>query len=114
MAHRLRMPIKHTAHHPYASVLRQRAGRLQELASSIEQALVMALDDERMLGAIPINSRRARLCEAMLARNLHQLHVAADDLRDTAFRFLARADEFDRAAHVQVVPGTTRTPGEAA
>ena len=99
------MPIQNAAHHPYASVLRQRAGRLQELARAIENALVMALDDEHALGAIPINSRRARLCEAMLARNLHQLHQAADDLRETAFRFLARADEFDRAAHVRPVSG---------
>lgn len=99
------MPIQNAAHHPYASVLRQRAGRLQELARAIEDALVIALDDERSLGSIPINSRRARLCEAMLGRNLHQLHQAADDLRETAFRFLARADEFDRSAHTRVVPG---------
>lgn len=91
------MPSQPAAHHPYASVLRQRAARLQELAQAIERSLVMALDDEPMLAAVPLHSRRARLCEALLARNVHQLHTAADDLRDTAFRFLARAEEFDRA-----------------
>jgi hypothetical protein len=113
VVHRRRM-IHDASHHPYASVLRQRAGRLQELACTIEQALVMALDDEAALGAIPIDSRRARLCEAMLARNLHQLHEAADELRETAFRFLARADEFDRTVHVRTLSGNPLPPGEAA
>ena len=40
---------------------------------------------------------RGRMCEAMLQRNLHQLHRAADDLRITAMRFRERADEFDAA-----------------
>ncbi|MEO6651611.1 MAG: hypothetical protein ABIP17_03035 [Ilumatobacteraceae bacterium] len=39
--------------------------------------------------------RRARLCEAMLERNLHQLHRAADDLRATALRLRERADGLD-------------------
>lgn len=108
-AHRAGMPA---AHHPYASVLRQRAARLQELATTIEGSLVMALDDEAELAAIPLHSRRARLCEALLARNVHQLHGAADELRDTAFRFLVRADEFDRA-HLAVVRGP-HPSGEAA
>lgn len=102
----------HVAHHPYASVLRQRAARLQELAQAIERSLVMALDDEPMLAAVPLHSRRARLCEALLARNLHQLHEAADELRDTAFRFLTRAEEFDRA-HLAIERGT-HPSGEAA
>lgn len=84
----------HTAHHPYAAVLRQRAARLQELARRIDGALVMGLDPA--VTPIPSDAARARLCETLLARNLHQLHRAADDLRDIAFRFLARADEFDR------------------
>lgn len=40
---------------------------------------------------------RERLCRAMLERNLHQLHRAADDLRVTAMRFRERADELDAA-----------------
>ncbi len=39
----------------------------------------------------------AQLCRALLARNLHQLHRAADDLRATALRFRTRADELDAA-----------------
>lgn len=94
------MPAHHastsTGRHPYAAVLRQRAGRLQELARRIDGAVVHLLDPE--LAPIPDGSARARLCERMLAHNLHQLHRAADELRDTAFRFNARADEFDRSA----------------
>jgi hypothetical protein len=82
-----------SSHHPYSSVLRQRAGSLRALASSIERSLVTALGDQShehvWTGA------RAELCEQMLARNLHQLHLAADDLRETALRFRHRADELD-------------------
>jgi hypothetical protein len=90
------MPTHHArpAHHPYAAVLRQRAARLQHLARQIDVALVHTLDPEVV--TIPADTARARLCERLLDRNLHQLHRAADDLRSTAFRFLARADEFDR------------------
>jgi hypothetical protein len=79
--------------HPHASVLRQRAECLRDLARSIERSLVMSLDE--IAGDATWSSPRARLCEAMLARNLHQLHQAADDLRDTAFRMHARAAELE-------------------
>jgi hypothetical protein len=80
-------------HHPHASVLRQRAECLRDLARSIERSLVMSLDE--IAGEATWSSPRARLCEAMLARNLHQLHQAADALRDTAFRMHARALELE-------------------
>ena len=86
-----------TTHHPYASVLRQRAGSLRELAATIERSLVMALGDEERDDVW--DGLRPRLCEQMLTRNLHQLHLAADELRHTAFRFLQRADELDVAHH---------------
>ena len=82
--------------HPHASVLRQRAATLRDLAGSIERSIVMSL--EELAGDQTWSSPRARLCEAMLARNLHQLHRAADDLRDTAFRLQARAGELDLSA----------------
>ena len=82
-------------HHPYSSVLRQRAGSLRELASSIERSLVTTLGDHEPDD--PWDGPRPQLCEQMLARNLHQLHLAADDLRHTALRFLQRADELDLA-----------------
>jgi hypothetical protein len=37
----------------------------------------------------------------MLARNLHQLHRAADDLRDTAFRMHARAGELEHSFRIR-------------
>jgi hypothetical protein len=37
----------------------------------------------------------------MLARNLHQLHRAADDLRDTAFRMHARAGELEHSLRMR-------------
>lgn len=41
------------------------------------------------------NTNRGQLCQRMLSRNLHQIHEAADDLRDSALRFCERADELD-------------------
>lgn len=76
-------------HHPYSSVLRQRAAQLLELAGRIEQTLVMRLDDAP-----------SELARRLLDRNLHQLHVAAADLRDAATRFRRRADELDLAVMV--------------
>jgi len=46
-------------------------------------------------GADRWNTNRARLCDRMLSRNLHQLHQAADDLRESALGFSRRADELD-------------------
>ena len=87
------------SHHPHASVLRQRAATLRNLARSIERSIVMTLDE--LAGDATWSSPRARLCEAMLARNLHQLHRAADDLRDTAFRMQARAGELERSLQLR-------------
>lgn len=76
-------------HHPYSSVLRQRAANLHDLAGRIERLLVMRLDDAP-----------SELARRLLDRNLHQLHLAADDLRDSADRFRRRADELDLAVAV--------------
>lgn len=73
-------------HHPYSSVLRQRAAHLLDLAGAVERTLVMRLDDAP-----------SELARRLLDRNLHQLHVAADDLRDAAVRLRQRADELDLA-----------------
>lgn len=84
------------SHHPQASVLRQRAGHLRDLADTIERSLVMDLAD-RADGA-SWTGKRAELCIDMLDRNIQQLYQAADDLRVTAFRFRQRADDLDAAA----------------
>lgn len=82
--------------HPYATVLRQRAAHLLGLAATIERSHVMRLPER--LDDAGWSTTRARLCEHMLERNLHQLHDAAEELRETALRFRRRADELD-AAH---------------
>ncbi len=86
--------------HPESTQLRHRAADLRRLAASIERSLVMALDD--VGGADTWDTNRARLCERMLSRNLHQLHQAADDLRESALRFCRRADELDLAHRARV------------
>lgn len=73
-------------HHPFSSILRQRSAHLRDLAGRIEQSLVMTLDDPP-----------SDLARRLLDRNLHQLHLATEDLRDTSFRLAARADELDRS-----------------
>ena len=78
-------------HHPYSSVLRQRAAHLHDVASRLERAHVMRLE-----GA------PSELARRLLDRNLHQLHVAVDDLRDAAHRFRRRADELDLALATRV------------
>ncbi len=78
----------------YAPELRRRAGHLVELAAAIERSLVMTLADDAELTP---SGQEGRLCRALLERNLHQLHRAADDLRSTALRFRTRADVLDAA-----------------
>lgn len=86
--------------HPESSGLRRRAADLRRLAASIERSLVTALGD--VGGTDTWDTNRARLCDRMLSRNLHQLHQAADDLRESALRFCRRADELDLAHRARV------------
>jgi propanediol dehydratase small subunit len=48
----------------------------------------MSLPDEIVRES---TSRKGQLCERMLNANLHQLHVAAEDLRATAHTFQKQA-----------------------
>jgi len=77
--------------HPDAPMLRHRADQLRRLATAIEGSLVMSLVD----AGSGWDTNRARLCERMLHRNLHQLHQAADELREAALVCCRRADELD-------------------
>lgn len=79
--------------HPYSSGLRQRAAHLRDLAASIERASVTVLGDAAE--EVMWSTERADLCEVMLARNVQQLHQAAEELRYTAYRFSQRANEMD-------------------
>ncbi len=90
-----------TAHHPYASVLRQRATHLRDLAALIERTSVMALGD--VADPEVWSTKRAQLCDVMLARNVQQLYQAAEDLRYTAYRFRQRADEMELSTRISVV-----------
>lgn len=83
-------------HHPDAPALRERAVRLVRLADTIEGLQVMTLPERA--DRTHWTGWRAELASAVLGRNLHQLHRAADDLRTIAHHFRARADELD-AAH---------------
>ena len=79
-------------------MLRQRSATLRDLARSLERSLVTTLDRVADTGAWAATApSRVRLCEAMLARNLHQLHEAAEQLRDTAHRMHTRAAELELA-----------------
>lgn len=81
--------------HPYTTVLRQRAAHLAELAAAIERSRAMRLPDE--LRRSGWATSRATLCDRMLERNLHQLHEAAEQLREDAWRLRRRASELDAA-----------------
>ena len=81
----------------YGPDLRRRAAELGDLAQSIERAIVMTLTDDVDASERTVVTARDRLNLAMLERNLHQLHRAADELRGTAMRFRERADELDAA-----------------
>ncbi len=48
------------------------------------------------------DTNRARLCDRMLHRNLHQLHQAADELREAALVCCHRADELEGRHRTQV------------
>lgn len=81
--------------HPHSNLLRQRAAILRELSVTIERSLVMTLGDAAEES--PWSTRRARMCQDMLERNVQQLHQAADDLLETALGLRQRADDLDLA-----------------
>lgn len=75
--------------HPHASMLRQRSAHLVDLAERLELSAVMVLADAP-----------TELAGRLLDRNRHQLHVAAEELRDAAYDCRRRADEIELAAAV--------------
>ena len=83
-----------------ATQLRQRAGHLRNLADAIETSPVMRLD--RYGDVDTWRGARSELCRLTLARNQHQLHAAAEDLREHAWRFDREADELEAIAHARI------------
>ena len=70
---------------PGPDVLLARAAHLSDLADRLEQSLAMRLDEPP-----------SELARRLLERNRHQLHLAADELRDAAHRFRQRAADSGR------------------
>ncbi len=85
--------FKPTTHHPESQEMRARVVELRRLAESIESSLVMVLVDGEGLDGW--GGLRASLCERMLVRNLHQLHSAVEELRESALSLSEQADQLD-------------------
>ena len=83
-----------------ANDLRRRARHLRHLAEAIEATPVMRLD--RYGDVDTWCGPRPDLCRATLAHNQHQLHAAADDLREHAWRFDREAEELEAVARAQI------------
>jgi hypothetical protein len=83
-----------------ANDLRRRARHLRRLADAIETSPVMRLD--RHGDVDTWRGPRPELCRATLARNQHQLHAAADDLREHAWRLDQQAEELDALARTGI------------
>ena len=92
-----------SAPHPYAVLLRQRATDLRQLAAEIERSSVMGLLDLADEAATAgWTGSRADLCDRMLAGDIHRLHSAAEQLRNTAFGFATRAAHLEAS---RALPG---------
>lgn len=70
---------------PDPEVLMARAAHLSGLADRLEQSMAMRLDEPP-----------SELARRLLERNRHQLHVAADELREAAHRFRRLAADHGR------------------
>jgi hypothetical protein len=83
-----------------ANQLRERARHLRHLADAIEASPVMSLD--RYGDVDTWRGPRSDLCRTTLAHNQHQLHGAAEDLREHAWRFDQQAEELEALARTQI------------
>jgi len=83
-----------------ANDLRRRARHLRRLAEAIEASPVMRLD--RHGDVDTWRGPRPDLCRATLARNQHQLHAAAEDLREHAWRWDQQANELEALARAGI------------
>lgn len=83
-----------------ANDLRRRARHLRRLAEAIEASPVMRLD--RHGDVDTWRGPRPDLCRATLARNQHQLHAAAENLREHAWRLDQQANELEALARAGI------------
>ncbi len=83
---------------PNASTLRHRATALRSFAGTIDQLRVTHIDEhEALASSSSDNAGHWQVRRQMLDRNLHQLHRAADELRDLAHRMWQCADGLELA-----------------
>jgi hypothetical protein len=89
---------------PYASILRHRATALRSFAGTLDQLLVTHIGAEELpSSAAHTESRHWILRQHLLDHNLHQLHRAADELREVAHQMWQAADSLE-LAHISTMP----------
>lgn len=81
---------------PEAQELRRRAAELRRLATAIEAATVMRLDQHA--GEATVRAPRFDELLDRLRRTQHDMYTSADELRFSAYHLELRADEVDAAA----------------
>jgi len=109
---------------PNASLLRHRAIALRSFADTIDHLLVTNIVDHELhcrhdvdrshhrdhadegFGG-NVGPSRWQVRHQLLERNLHQLHRAADELRDVAHQLWQRADGLELAHNVALTPTVT-------
>ena len=91
---------------PTARILRHRATALRSFASTIDQLLVTRIDvAELSRPAAHADSRHWYLRRQLLDHNLHQLHRAADELREVAHQMWQCADNLEHSHSVAMTSG---------
>ena len=89
---------------PTARILRHRATALRSFASTIDQLLVTRIDVAELSGWVA-DSRHWYLRRQLLDHNLHQLHRAADELREVAHQMWQCADTLEHSHNVAMTSG---------
>jgi hypothetical protein len=96
----------HPPVHPTANILRHRATALRSFAGTIDQLLVTRLDTETLTrSGVLADSKHWSLRRHLLDRNLHQLHRAADELREVAHQMWRYADSLERSRSLATTSG---------
>ena len=101
------MTLRTTPHvSPNASILRHRATALRAFAGTVDQLLVTRIESEELSDhAGPNGSKQWYVRRQLLDHNLHQLHRAADELREVAHQMWQCADDLDLAHGIAMAPG---------
>ncbi len=96
----------HPSVNPTATILRHRATSLRVFASTIDQLLVTRIDVADLSPSVAhADSRHWYLRRQLLDHNLHQLHRAADELREVAHQMWQCADNLEHSRNVALTSG---------